>query len=705
MIPVYEPEHIRNIAIIGHNKTGKTTLVEALLYMGGVIQSQGTVESKNTSSDYMEDEKKRGISIHNSILFIENEGVKINLIDTPGLADFVGDVRASLRVAEGAIVLVDAEEGMQIETEKIWDYANEYGIPRLVFINKMDKEKANFFKILDEMKARFVPQVVAIELPIGQASDFKGVVDLIRMKAIYPESDGTKVRIEDIPSEMMDIAREYRQILAEAVAESDDRLIEKFLNEEPLTEEEVTNGLLDSIKKFKLIPVACGSALKDIGIVTLLRMIIHESPSPVFRNSVMGIAPEKRDDIIERKASIAEPFCAFVFKTKQDQYSGKISYLRVRSGKLTKDTEILNPILNKKEKIAHVYFVNGQELIETDTLVAGDIGVVLKLEDTETGHTLCDPKNPIILPALRLPKPVYSLAISANAKNDEEKLHQILSKTAEEDPTIHVDYNIETRETVVSGMGEFHLRLLLEYIERVGKIKATTNLPQIAYRETILKPAEAKYKHKKQSGGHGQYGEVAIKIAPMERSTGYKFYDEITGGVIPKQYIPGVEKGIEEALLEGVLGSFPVQDVEVHLFDGSFHSVDSSEFSFKMAAISAFKEAMKKANPVLLEPIMAIEILSEKDFIGDIVGDLNGRRGKVLGMDEKKYANMDGSEGRIATKITAEVPLAEMQTFALDLRSMSSGRATFEMNFSHYEVLQGRLAADVLEKKKTAGAN
>lgn len=700
MIKDYDPKNIRNITIIGHNNTGKTTLTEALLFMGGALSSKGSVEEKNTASDFTTEEKERGISIHSAVLYVESEDVKVNIIDTPGMSDFVGDVRASLRVAEGAIVLVDAVEGMEMETEKIWKYADEYHIPRSVFVNKMDKEKADFFKVISDLQQRFSIPVIPIEIPIGQGESFQGVIDLVRMKAVFPKDNGREVHLEEIPADLLEQAKEYRQKLAEAVAETDDRLIEKFLDEQPLTRDEIEKGLLDVMRDFKVIPVMCGSALKNIGIVTLLRNIVHEAPSPIYKGAVSGIDPNKSDDIIERKPVLDEPFSAFVFKTTQDQYSGKMSYIRVRSGELRKGDEIYNPNILKKEKINHLYFVNGRDLIETDRIVAGGIGVLLKLEDTRTGHTLCDQKEPIQLPALRLPKPIYSLSVSAHSKNEDEKFFQLLQRIAEEDPTFHVSYNPEIKQTIIDGMGDFHLRLYLESIEAKHKIKSNFELPRIAYRETITKAAEARYKHKKQSGGHGQYGEVAIKIQPLQRGQGFEFVDRIVGGVIPKQYIPGVQKGLEEAMVEGVLANYPVQDVQVFLVDGSHHSVDSSEYSFKLAGIGAFNEASKKASPVLLEPVMRVIIQTDKSSLGDILGDLNGRRAKVLGMEDSQSEGNSSDSDSAFTTVEAHVPHAEMLSYAIDLRSMTSGRASFSMEFSHYEVLQGRLAQDAIEKNR-----
>lgn len=691
MIKQYTTDHIRNICVIGHGGTGKTTIVENLLFFSGAINKLGKVESGNTVSDFEEEEIKRKISVHNSLTFTEFQSTKLNLIDTPGTPDFVGEVRAALRVSEGALVIIDSVDGIQMGTRKIWDFADEYKVPRIVFVNKMDKEQANFEKVVQKIQEQFKTPIIPIELPIGQGEDFKGVIDLVLMKALYPKADKKGVEVRNIPPEYLDQAKKYREKLAETVADTDDQLLEKVLDGTPLSEEEIEKGVLQGTQEFKIIPLVCGATTKGIGVMTLLKMMVQFLPSPLFVGETLGFDPDNEEELIARHPTTNEPFTAFVYKTRIDQYTGKISYFRVRSGELTKDIEVMNSSNGKKERIAHLFSIMGSKQIEVDKIIAGDIGVVAKLEDVFTGDTLCDIKHPIRLPTLKLPKPVYSLSIKSKNKGDDDKIVESLHKVANEDPTFKVSFNSETKETIISGMGEVQLDIIIEHIQDKNNVHILTALPKVAYRETIGKPSKAQYRHKKQSGGHGQFGEVYIDIEPLERGKGFEFVNSTVGGAIPKSYIPGVEKGLKEAMQEGVLAKYPMTDIKSTLYDGSFHPVDSSELSFKLAALHAMKKAVSDANPILLEPIMKVDIYADKDLTGDILGDIQGRRGRILGMEgENESSNQT---------IKAQIPLSEMLKYSSDLRSLTRDRATFEMEFSHYDPFTGKLADKLIQER------
>ncbi len=694
----YSTDKIRNIALVGHSGTGKTTLNEELHYFMGSISKPGSVESKNTISDITDEEKERLVSIYWSVNFGEFQNCKVNVIDCPGMGDFVGQVRSSLRVVEGAIVMVDAVDGIEMETEKMWKYADEYNVPRVCFVNKMDKENANFYKVLDEISEKFQKPAVAIDIPFGQGNDFKGVIDLVHMKAYIPEQGSTKVKQTEIPEDLNEQALEFRDKLIEVIAETDDDLTMKFLEGEKLTPEEIKSGLNKGITDGNSILVTCGSSEKGIGIARLLELIIEEFPTPDFYKEAEGCVPGKSGEKIKRKFSSDDNFSALVFKTHIDQYSGKLNYFKVISGSISSDAEIL--ISNKQEKIkfAHIYTMKAGKLVEVPKLNAGDIGVVSKLDEIDNGNTLCDTKNLIEYPELNMPQPVYALAIHAAEKKDEDKMNELLQRATEEDPTFHVQFNSETKQNVISGLGELQLNTILDQLKKKYKIEVNTELPRVAYRETVTKSAKAEYRHKKQSGGHGQFGEVWIELDPIKDGKGLadlEFINKIVGGSIPKQFIPAVEKGIIEGMNEGNLGKYPVTDIKVTVYDGKYHPVDSNELSFKLAARGALRAAIDKANPVLLEPVMEVEIFVDKNLMGNILSDITSRRGRVLGMESE-----GGDESSPTQIIKANIPQAETQRYIIDLRSMTGGKATFEMRFSHYESITGRDAELVLQKRK-----
>ncbi len=697
MAKEYTTDKIRNIALVGHSGTGKTTLNEEMHYFMGSISKPGRIESKNTISDITDEEQERLVSIYSSINFGEYENHKINVIDCPGMGDFVGQVRSSLRVVEGAIVMVDAVDGIQMETEKMWKFAEEYKVPRVCLVNKMDKENANFYKVLDEIGEKFKKSAVAIDIPLGQGDDFKGVIDLVHMKAYIPEEGTTKVKQTDIPDDMMEQATELRDKLMEVIAETDDELTMKFLEGEKLTPEEIKSGLSKGITDGNSILVTCGSSEKGIGIARLLELIIEEFPAPTFYPEIEGHAIGKAGEKISRKTSVDEKFSALVFKTHIDQYSGRLNYFKVISGSVSSDSEIF--VANKQEKLkfGHIFTSKAGKLVEISKLNAGDIGVVSKIDDIDNGNTICDPKSLIEYPELKMPQPVFALAIHAAEKKDEDKMNELLQRATEEDPTFHVQFNSETKQNVISGLGELQLNIILEQLKKKYKIEVNTETPRIAYRETIGKSAKAEYRHKKQSGGHGQFGEVWIMLDPVKDGKGLselEFINKIVGGAIPKQFIPAVEKGIVEGMTEGNLGKYPVTDIKVTLYDGKFHPVDSNELSFKLAARGALRAAIDKATPVLLEPIMEVEIFVDKNLMGNILSDVTSRRGRVLGMESE-----GGDESSPTQVIKANIPQAETQRYIIDLRSMTGGKATFEMRFSHYEPITGRDADIVLQKR------
>ncbi len=677
-------ESIRNLAIVGHGGTGKTTFVENLLFLTGVLSRPEQVESGKTVSDYTDEEIENKISIHTTLTHVNWRDCKVNLLDTPGSSDFVGEVVAAFRTAETACVMINGKAGVQIETIKLWRRLVARERPRVVFVNRMDEEGANFENALADLSQKFDSSFVPVTIPIGSGSDYRGVVSLLDNKA-YLVTDGGKEETADIPAEMQDQVAEARAALIEAAAEGDDDLVAKFLEEETLTEEEVVRGLTAGVREQKLVPVACGAALRASGLSAFLNMVVGVCPSP------SGM-PETTVDEAGAESSVEispdQPFPALCFKTSIDQFSGKLSFVKLITGKLNSDTEFFNVREGKKEKVSKLYTAQGKKLEELQELNAGDIGILTKVASARTNDTFSTPDRRFTFKPLALPQPVHAVAIEGAQKKDEDKLGEALHKVVEEDLTFQVEFNGETKETVVAGMGELHINMILDKIRENQKIEVNTRVPKVAYRETITKPAEATYRHKKQSGGHGQFGEVSIKIRPLERGEQYQFDNLIRGMAVSKGYIPGIEKGLHEAMSEGFVAGYPAVDIGTELLDGKEHSVDSSEMAFKLAAKGALRDAASKAGPTLLEPIMNLEVFIEEQYLGDVLSDLTGRRGRVLGQE---------ALGGGIISIKAQVPQAELMRYSIDLRSITSGTGSFEMNFDHYSPISGKIADDVIK--------
>jgi elongation factor G len=688
----YAIDKIRNVAVIGHGSTGKTTLVEALLYHSGVIKEKGAVDKGDTQSDSDPEEVKRKISVHLTPLVTEYRDMKINLLDTPGVPDFCLDVNAALRVSETAIFLVDGETGLQIETERNWIKSEGYGNLRCIMINKMDKEKADFNTQLEDISHRLEATLAPILVPIGAGKSFKGVVNILTKKAVYVGDKPDKPKIEDAPADVQDQIDALKEKLIEAACEGDDALMEKFLEGQDIADEEILNGIRAALSEKAVVPVLCGAPLAGEGVNAILDFIVDYLPDPTITKEIKGTDPSKPDaPETSLKAIPDAPVSSLIFKTVIDQYIGKLSYFRVFSGTIKVNDTLYNPRTRSTERITKLFYAYGKKQMETESIGAGDLGAVAKLEKVKTGDTLCSNDAHIQLEELEFPSPISFTSIRAESKSDEEKLNEAMQREMEQDPAYRVQFDPETKETVIRYMGEIQHEMHMSRVkDKLSNIEIVTDVPRIAYRETIRKPSDALYRHKKQSGGHGQFGEVHIQLQPQTRGEGFEFVNAIVGGVVPKQYIPGVEKGLHDAMEEGVLASYPVQDIKVTLDDGKYHSVDSSEMSFRIAAKQALKEAMKKADPVLLEPIMKVRIFVQESQTGSILNDLNGKRAQILGMDKVK--------GSIQ-KVEAFVPLAEMIRYSIDLKSLTSGAGTFEMEFDHYNELTGRLADKVVEER------
>lgn len=675
---------LRNLAFAGHGGTGKTTLVEELLAAGGVIPKAERIETGKTVSDFSEEEIARKISVHASLSHLPWKDCKINILDTPGSADFVGEVISGFRVADCVALLVGAEVGVQIETIKLWRWVTRHEKPRFVFVNKMEKDRADFDKCVADLTDRFKTSFVPVVIPLGAGPDFTGVVDLIEQKAYV---NGRETAIPEAAKSAVETAR---QKLIESAAEGDDSLIEKFFAESNLSPDEIRKGLAGGMKAGKLVPVLCGAALTAAGVSCLLDFIVYAVPSP--EGTAKGTAGGKE---VERQIADSQPTSCFVFKTAMDQFTGKLSYFKVMSGKIAADADLLNAREGKKEKITKVYTCNGKKLEDAGELAAGDLGLITKSATLRTNDTLHAPDAPIVYPSLELPTPVHSLAITAKAKKDEDKMNQMLHRIMEEDLTFQVSYDKETKETVISGMGELHIGMILDKIRENQKIDMETKVPRVAYRETIQGAADAEHTHKKQTGGHGQYAKVSLEVNPIPRGEKYKFTNAIFGGAISRGYIPGIEKGVLEAMEAGVLAGYPVVDVEARVVDGKEHPVDSSELAFKLAAREAFKDCMRNAKPVLLEPVCNLTVFVDDQHLGAVLSDLSSKRGKVLGQ------NLLG--GGIL-EIKAQVPQAELMRYALDLKALTAGTGSFELSFDHYSPISGRIAEEVIKAAQAARA-
>ncbi|MFQ5944648.1 MAG: elongation factor G [Anaerolineae bacterium] len=680
----YPADRLRNVVLLSHGGAGKTTLSEALLFKSGAIDRMGSVAEGNTVSDHDDEEIRRQISVSTSVIPCEWEGHKINLLDTPGYADFVGEVRGATRVADSAVVVVDAVAGVEVGTELVWGYAKERDLPGLVWINKLDRENANFEAALEQVSERFATTVVPILMPIGAEDEFTGVIDLVAMSSYVGEAD----KSGDVPEELVDRAQAYRQELMEAAAEADDELMLKYLDGVDLEPAEIATGLKAGLEAGKVVLVLSGSADQGVGARQLLDAMITYLPA-ASSSHVSGANPATGATEALSPEPDA-PLAALVFKTLADPYVGKLSYFRVYSGSLASDSRALNSRANEEERIGQVFYLRGKEQIKAEAIGTGDIGAVPKLGHTATGDTLCDTDHPIVLPDIALQEPVYSVAISPKTKADLDKMGGSLERMLEEDPTLGVRREPDTGETLLSGMGDSHIEIAARRLHAKFGVEITTQLPKIPYRETIRQSSEAEGKYKKQTGGRGQYGIVQLRLEPRSRGEGFEFVDKIFGGAIPKNFIPAVQKGLVEALGTGVLAGYPATDLRAVLFDGKYHTVDSSEIAFKIAASLGFKAAMEKADPVLLEPIMNVSITVPESATGDVLGDLNTKRAKVQGMDQAGGAAV----------ITAQAPLAEIQRYATDLRSITQGRGFFTMEFSHYEEVPPHIADSIAAEAK-----
>ena len=686
----YTTDQIRNVSFLGHRGSGKTSLVEALLWRAKVVAKPGIVEKGSTLSDYDEEEIARQFSINTSVISLDYQDRIYNILDTPGYADFKGEVLSALRVAEGAVLVLDASAGIEIGTEKAWRLLEERHIPRIIFINKMDKGAVNYKKILMDLKEKFGKKVAPFCIPLGEGEEFKGFINVVENKCrIF-----TGEMCEDRPLVEHEDFESVKNLLIEAVAETSEEAMEKFFNGEEFTHDEIQKGLRKGVVNGDVVPVVVGSALGGIGFQTLFEMIYDYMPTPVEARDgeVEGINPDTEDPIV-RKVDMQEPFSAFVFKTIVDPFIGKISLFKVNSGVATRDVEVLNASQNKKEKLSNLYYVRGIKQRDTERVVAGDIAATTKLQYTRTGDTLCDKANPIIYDGIDFPKPCIFMNVVPSKKADDEKISTSLQKLTEEDPTLKVIRNPETKELLLGGQGKTHLEIVLSKLVNKFQVHATLTKPKVAYRETIRKEVSVQGKHKKQSGGAGQYGDVFIKFEPLYDKE-YEFVDNIKGGVVPRQYLPAVEKGLHEAALKGPLAGYPVINFKATLYDGSYHPVDSNEISFKQAAILAFRKAMESgAVPVLLEPIVKMEIIVPEEYTGDVMGDMNKRRGKILGIDPLTFGEQ---------KISAEVPEKEVLEYAIDLKAMTQSRGRFEFEFLKYDYVPNEVAEKIIEEAKKA---
>jgi elongation factor G len=678
----FTTDRIRNVAIAGHGGTGKTTLLEGLLFAAGAIPRAETVDSGKTVSDFTPEEADRKISIHTALAHADYRDNKINLFDTPGSSDFTGDVILSFRASEFALLTADSRAGAQIETVKLWRILEKREMPKGVFVTKMDEDRADFEAALKDIHEKLKTAPVPFVLPMGSGAGYKGVIDVLGGRAYFVQA-GAPEKAGDIPAEYKDAAAAAREKIVEAAAEGNDDLMEQYLEEGTLKAEDIEGGLREALAARKFVPAFCGAADKFSGLIPLLDFLAAIAPSPVKGIDRVIAGGEEKTVAIDPE----KPLAGLVIKTSYDQFSGKLSWVKVVSGRLAADSEAYNVTDNKKERIGKLYTCQGKKLEEVKELFAGDVGIITKSPSLKTNDTLTAGDTAFTFKPLQVPEPVHSVAVHAVAKKDDDKLGENLIRATEEDKTFRYEFNPETKEAVISGMGELHVNIILDKIKANQKIDIETNIPRVPYRETITKKAQAEYTHKKQTGGHGQYGKVLIEIAPLKRGEGYQFVNAIFGGAVPKNYIPGVEKGIAEGMARGTMAGYPVVDVEVKLVDGKYHPVDSSELSFKLASRNAFRNAMKEAAPTLLEPITNLTVFVEEKYLGDVMSDLSGKRGKILGQD---------SSGGIA-EIRAQAPQAELLRYSIDLRSITSGTGSFGVEFSHYAPITGKIADDVIK--------
>lgn len=688
----YAQEYIRNIGLFSHGGEGKTSIAEVMLFLSGENTRIGRVDDGTSLLDYEQEEIERKITISSSLATFEWKKYKINLLDTPGDDNFIFDAKLCMRVVEGAIIVVSAVSGVRVQTEKVWEYAQEFSVPVIIFINKLDRERADFYRTLEDIRKNlkdggvFVP----LQIPYGSEENFKGIIDLLTMKLyLYKEEMTGKYDLTEIPEDMKKEAQKAREELIESIVELDDELMERYLNGEEIKEEEIEKALKKGIEGKRIVPVLCGSAYKNIGIEMILDGVIRFFPPPNYKKKVIGIDPKNGNEI-ERELNHEKPLSAFIFKTISDPFAGKLSLLKVYSGEMHPDMVVLNATNLEKEKIGQIFYLVGKKQKPAGYVGAGDIAVLAKLKEAKTGDTLCDEKEPIRFSSITPPNPVLSYSLKPKTKGDEDKLNASLARLMEEDLGIKYVRDEQTKEFILSGMGQVHIEVIVEKLKRKFGVEVELKEPKVPYKETIRGTVKVQGKYKRQSGGRGQYGDTWLELSPLPRGAGFEFVDKIVGGVIPKQYIPAVEKGVLEAMEHGVLAGFPVTDVKVTLYDGSYHEVDSSDMAFKIAASLGFKKGMEMANPYLLEPIMKMEVIVPEENMGDVIGDLNARRGKIVGVEAKGNYQI----------IKALVPMAEILKYAPDLRSMTGGRGTFTVEFSHYEEVPAHIAQKIIEEAK-----
>lgn len=686
----FDVNNIRNVAVIAHGGAGKTSLTEAMLFVSGAVDRLGSVDNGTSTTDFEPEEIARKITISSAPAFCNWNNNRINIIDTPGFINFIEDTRGCLRAVDGAVIIVSAISGVKAETEKVWKYACEFEIPRIIFVNKMDKDNANFPMAISELEKSFETEAIPLQIPIGAGNTFSGIIDIVSMRAL--SFNNGKPAETEIPSELMPEAENYRKRLIEKIAESDDALLERYLEGGELTADEIIKGIKEGSLTRKFLPVTCGSATRNIGVSELINAITLCLPSPAEMARISPVRGRNPKDskTVERKIDEKEPFSAFVFKTIADPYAGKLSLFRVYSGALKADSSVLNSTNGTKERVGQVFYLIGKKHVPAQMIGPGEIGVVAKLKETSTGDTLCDEHHSIVFDKVRFAEPIISYAIAPKSKGDEDKVSSGLHRILEEDPTLRFHRDEETKEMLLSGMGQVHLEVTLDRLKRKFGVEVLMKAPKIPYRETIKKSIKTQGRYKKQSGGRGQYGDCWIEIEPLPRGSGFEFVDKVVGGAIPRQYIPAVEKGIIEAMHEGVIAGYPLVDMKVTLFDGSYHTVDSSEMAFKIAGSMAIKKAVQEARPALLEPIMKVEVTSPDESLGAVIGDLNSKRGKVQGVEPQAGGNQ---------KIMALVPMSEMLTYANQLQSITSGRGLYSMEFSHYEEVPAHLAQKIIAEK------